>query len=186
MSHSLLKISQPVQIMQSCLLLPAAKFPQFPTRLSIPMLPLYTFLIFKFSASCSEKETTCDLNFNNSRNKTDKTSSSSSSSLHSPHPGPLTWSNLLRRTDWGQGFFLLTYFYFNALKNPQTFFFYRHASPVALSLLETRLKQSSTVLGSGFSSAQIIQGFCTSMLSGQRSYSGPTSVVSTAAAATAA
>lgn len=67
------------------------------------------------------------------------------------------------------GIFLLTYFYFNALENPQTFLFYRHIFPAALSLLTIRQRQSSRVVGSGLSNARIFQGFCTSMLCGQRS-----------------
>lgn len=71
--------------------------------------------------------------------------------------------------------FLLTYFYFNALENPQTFLFYRHTLPAALSLLTIRQRQSSRVVGSGLSSARIFQGFCTSMLCGQRSSLRPRS-----------
>lgn len=71
--------------------------------------------------------------------------------------------------------FLLTYFYFNALENPQTFLFYRHTFPAALSLLTIRQRQSSRVVGSGLSSARIFQGFCTSMLCGQRSCLSPRS-----------
>lgn len=85
---------------------------------------------------CAERKA-CDLNPNNSRNKTDQ----SPSSLQ-PHclPGPLIWSHPLRRSDrLGVGIFSsLTYFYFNALENPETFLFYRHALPVALSLQTTR------------------------------------------------
>lgn len=69
-------------------------------------------------------------------------------------------------------FFSLTYFYFNALENPETFLFYRHAFAVALSFMTTKWRRSSTVVGSGLSSARIFQGLCTSMLPRRRSRSG--------------
>lgn len=72
----------------------------------------------------------------------------------------------------GRDFFSLTYFYFNALENPETFLFYRHAFAVALSFMTTKWRRSSTVVGSSLSSARIFQGLCTSMLPRRRSRSG--------------
>lgn len=97
--------------------------------------------------------------------------------------GPLTWSHPSRRTDWGEVFFfLLTYFYFNALENPETLLFYGHSFPVDLSFRRLEKDSPPRLVGSGLSSARIFQGFCTSMLRGSRSYCGPATAHDTASA----
>lgn len=69
----------------------------------------------------------------------------------------------------------LTYFYFDALENPQTFFFHRHTLPPARLLFPFRRldeRGPPRGVGCGLSSAPIIQRLCTSMRCGQRSCSG--------------
>lgn len=108
--------------------MPAAKFPQCPTVLS----NLSMFLLLCFQFYCL-RLTVCKL-----REKrviwitiTGQTGPIPVPSLPASLRGPLTWSPSIDAQTGGRDF--LTYFNFNALENPQTFLFYRHAFTVALS-----------------------------------------------------
>lgn len=98
---------------------------------------IFSILQFVFYSLCAAKAA-CDLNYNNKRNKTDQADLSHYSLQPSVTVWPVNMEPSIEALRLGVGIFLLTYFYFNALENPETFLFYRHAFTVALSLVTAK------------------------------------------------